>query len=318
MKLNERHLMQLAAVLDAGGVSEGAAMLGMTQPAVSRSLAMLEARVGEPLFVRGRRPLQATPLGAQLAAHGRTILAASRKASDVVEGYVKGAYGTVRVGGVPFFMDAMISQMIAGFQNLEPEVTIQQSYGHLPELAAALAGDQIDLAVVPVGVMDLGAGYDYVELLPARNVVACRPGHPLMRRRRLQAPDLAAFPWVAPLPGSPLLTDLQMILMSIGVTHLSIRYSGGSLQSVIHYLAETDALAVMPFSVIFAQRRENRVTVLPYDIPQPHRSLGILRRSGPARAPAAERFASHVISAFETLKHVIQRHENAVVWGRQA
>ena len=59
MKLNERHLMQLAAVLDAGGVSEGAAMLGLTQPAVSRSLAMLEARVGEPLFVKGRRPLQA-------------------------------------------------------------------------------------------------------------------------------------------------------------------------------------------------------------------------------------------------------------------
>ncbi|MBZ9771689.1 LysR family transcriptional regulator [Mesorhizobium sp. CO1-1-8] len=32
------------------GVSEGAAMLGLTQPVVSRSLAMLEARVGEPLF----------------------------------------------------------------------------------------------------------------------------------------------------------------------------------------------------------------------------------------------------------------------------
>src|SRR5688572_13750638 len=116
MQLNERHLMQLAAVIDAGGVSEGAALLGMTQPAVSRSLAMLEARVGEALFVRGRRPLQATPLGHQLAAHGRTILAASRRASESLDSYVRGMVGHVRVGGVPFFMDAMISRMIAEFQ----------------------------------------------------------------------------------------------------------------------------------------------------------------------------------------------------------
>ncbi|RUV13480.1 LysR family transcriptional regulator, partial [Mesorhizobium sp. M7A.T.Ca.TU.009.01.3.1] len=32
--------------------------------------------------------------------------------------------------------------------------------------------------------------------------------------------------------------------------------------------------------------------------------------------PAAERFAGHVTTAFENLKHIIKRHENAVVWGR--
>jgi DNA-binding transcriptional LysR family regulator len=147
MKLNERHLMQLAAVLDCGGVSEGAAMLGLTQPAVSRSLAMLEARVGEPLFVKGRRPLQATPLGNQLAVQGRAIIAASRRASDAVLGFVRGTKGLVRVGGVPFFMDAMISRMIGEFLNLEPEVTVQQAYMNLPEITAALEAGQIDLGI---------------------------------------------------------------------------------------------------------------------------------------------------------------------------
>jgi DNA-binding transcriptional LysR family regulator len=316
MKLNERHLMQLAAVLDAGGVSEGAAMLGLTQPAVSRSLAMLEARVGEPLFVKGRRPLQATPLGAQLAAQGRVIIAASRKASDVVQGFVKGTRGLVRVGGVPFFMDAMISRMIGEFQTLEPEVTVQQSYLNLPEIVAALETNQVDLGIVPIGVLDLGASFEFTEILPGRNIVACRPSHPLLRKRRLQAHDLTNYPWVAPLPGSPLMSDLQMILMSIGMSDLNIRYSGGSLMSVINFLAETDGLAVLPFSVVFAQRKENRVTVLPYEIPQPNRSLGVLRRIGNPRSAAAERFAAHVTAAFEDLKHIIKRHENAVVWGR--
>jgi len=85
---------------------------------------------------------------------------------------------------------------------------------------------------------------------------------------------------------------------------------------VINFLVETDALAVLPFSVVFAQRKENRVTVLPYEIPQPNRSLGILLRVGGPRAPAAERFAAHVTTAFENLRHIIKRHENAVVWGR--
>ena len=86
--------------------------------------------------------------------------------------------------------------------------------------------------------------------------------------------------------------------------------------SVINDMAETNALAVLPFSVVFAQRKENRIAVLPLDIPQPARSLGILRRVAEPRSPAAERFAAHVIAAFEELKHLIKRHENAVVWGR--
>lgn len=315
MKLNERHLMQLAAVLDAGGVSEGAAMLGLTQPAVSRSLAMLEARVAEPLFVKGRRPLQATPLGMQLAVQGRAIIAASRRASDAVQGYMRGTTGLVRLGGVPFFMDAMISRMIGEFQQHEPGITVQQSYMNLPEIAAALEAGQIDLGIVPIGVLDLGPGFEFTEILPGRNIVSCRPAHPLMRKRPLAAQDLTAYPWVAPLPGSPLMSDLQMILMSIGMSDLNIRYSGGSLMSVVNVLAETDALAVLPFSVVFALRKENRIAVLPYDIPQPNRALGILRRVNVARAPAAERFAGHVISAFDDLKHVIKRHENSVIWG---
>lgn len=315
MRLNERHLMQLAAVLDAGGVSEGAAMLGLTQPAVSRSLSMLEARVGEPLFVKGRRPLQATPLAAQLAAQGRIIIAASRQASDAVQGFVKGTKGLVRLGGVPFFMDAMISRMIGEFQRHEPEIIIQQSYMNLPEVVSALEGDQLDLGIVAMGEISSGPGYEFTEILHGRNIVACRQDHPLMRKRPIEAKDLTAFPWVAPLPGSPLMSDLQMILMSIGMSDLNIRYSGGSLMSVISFLSETDALAVLPFSVVFALRDTSSIGVLPYQIPQPNRSLGIMRKAGGTRSPASDRFASHVIVAFDSLRHAIKRHESAVIWG---
>lgn len=316
MKLSETHLMQLAAVVDSGSISGGAQTLGLSQPAVSRSLAMLEARIGEPLFVKGKRPLQATALGAQIAAHGRVILAASRRASDTVKGFMTGTKGLVRVGGVPFFMDAMISRMVAEFQNLEPDVTVSQSYGNLPDLTAALENDLIDLAIVPMGALEAAPGFAFTEILPGRNIVSCRIGHPLLRKPRLHIADLADCPWVAPLPGSPLMSDLHSILLANGMSDINIRYSGGSLMSVINYMAETNALAVLPFSVVFAQRKENRITVLPLEIPQPNRSLGILRRVGSPSSQAADRLAAHVCRAFEELKHLIKRHENAVIWGR--
>lgn len=97
----------------------------MTQPAVSRALAMLEARVG----------------------------------------------------GVPFCRDALISHMIADFQNKHPVISVQQSYGNYAELAAALKADQVDIGIIPVGLTEVDPSFIVTEILPGRNIIACRK-HP--------------------------------------------------------------------------------------------------------------------------------------------
>jgi DNA-binding transcriptional LysR family regulator len=316
MKLSEAHLIQLSAVVDAGSVSKGAAALGLSQPALSRSLAQLESRVGKPLFLRGRRPLQATPLGVQLATHGRRILAESRRAGEAVQSLLRGTRGLVRVGGVPFFMDAMISRFIAAFQNDRPDVVFEQSYGNLSDVGNGLHADQLDLGIVPLGTSGEPEGLSFTAILAARNVVCCRSDHPLQRNKRVTTADLGHYPWVAPLPGSPLLADLFAIRSSLGTPELDIRYSGGSLLSVINYIGETDALAVLPFSVWFAERKQHRIAVVPVDIPQPQRHLGILRPLGPPKNPAAGAFADFVTQSFQSMQQLILRHENAVVWRR--
>ncbi len=315
MKLDERHLVQLAAVVQAGGVTEGAALLGMSQPAVSRTLAMLERRLGEPLFLRGRRPLQPTPLGRALAEHGQAMLLASRKASELAVSFHHGRSGVVRVGGTPFFMDALISSMIADFQNAYPDVRVEQSYGYLTELQAAIQADRIDLAICPLDILDEGSGLLFQEILPGRNVVACRSTHPLLLRRKPSTAELLDYPWIAPPPGSPLLADLRSLLLSLGATEIKVRYSGGSLGSAVAYMKETDALTIMPHSVVFAFRKEKAITALPIAIPHPERALGLLRLANAPRAPAVETFAGHIRQSFESLKHLIKRHEQAVVWG---
>lgn len=315
MKLDERHLIQLAAVVQAGGVTGGAGLLGLTQPAVSRTLAMLEKRLGEPLFLKGRRPLQPTAFGRALADHGQAMLTASRKASDIVDGFRHGRTGVVRVGGTPFFMDALISGMIAEFQNTSPDVRIEQTYGYLPELRAAIHADRIDLAICPIDILDEGSGLQFQEILSGRNVVACRLTHPLLMRRRFSPVELLDYPWIAPPPGSPLLADLRSLVLSLGATEFNIRYAGGSLTSAINYLKASDALTILPHSVVFAFRNEKAITALSVGIPHPDRALGLLRRTDHLRAPAVDAFAAHIRTSFENLKHLIKRHEQAVVWG---
>ena len=60
---------------------------------------------------------------------------------------------------------------------------------------------------------------------------------------------------------------------------------------------------------------DRKVTVLPVEIPQPTRTLGILRLEGRPRIPAAEKLARHISTRFDDLRQLIKRHEDAVVWG---
>ena len=74
MQIDPKHLHILSAIIDEGGLSQGAQSLGKSQPSLSRIVADLEARLGEPLFEKGKRPLQPTELCAHLANEGRTML----------------------------------------------------------------------------------------------------------------------------------------------------------------------------------------------------------------------------------------------------
>ena len=68
-------------------------------------------------------------------------------------------------------------------------------------------------------------------------------------------------------------------------------------------------------TTLFAQRKEKTITALPINIPHPERALAILRRVDAPRSPAVEQFSAFIRSGFDNLKHLIKRHEEAVVWG---
>lgn len=314
MKIDPRHLEILAAIVDNGGLTDGAQALGRAQPSVSRTIAMVEARIGAPLFEKNRRPLVPTELCLALAAEGRKIVSATAASSSIVNTFKTGHRGLVRIGGTPVFMDGVISAMIAEFQKSYPNVRMEQSYAYADELMEQLLVGTLDLAILPMHAAKLPDGFQFSPMLPGRNVIACGSDHPLIRRRPLRLSDIAFYPWIAPPTSSPLYQDMRNILTEIGVKDFKISFSGGSLASITNILSNSDALTVLPYSVVFMARRQRSLAALSIRIGHPERSLGILSLAVHHERPAVRRFKRFVEGEFRQLSHVIMQHEQNTLW----
>jgi DNA-binding transcriptional LysR family regulator len=308
MRLDSEHLDILAVIVEKGGLTEGADALGKSQPSVSRSMALLEKRIGAPLFEPGRRPLRPTELGERLAKLGARIRAANQEASLLVRRFQQGHAGRLRVGGSPTFMDGVVSTMIADFQARFDDVQIAQSYGYMDTLSAGLRNGALDCAILPLHPSQVPSDITFVPLLPGNNVIACRAGHPLTRRKGITLADIEMYTWIAPPSDSPLFQDLQRALKSIASEDFRVSFSGGTLASIQSVLIGSDALTVLPYSVVFLSRRSMPLDVLPLRIEHPDRQLGLMTMTGQVQAPALRRFSAFLTAEFHRLRNLMD-HE---------
>lgn len=311
MKLDSEHLEILAVIVEKGGLSEGAEALGKSQPSVSRSMALLEDRIGMALFEPGRRPLRPTELGAALARIGAKIRAGNQDASLLVDRYRRGQAGRIRIGGSPVFMDGVIATMIADFQTQHAHVELQQSYGYLEELSAGLRTGALDFAVLPMNAAAIPPEMEFLPMLTGRNVIACRAGHPLTRARAITLGEIDPYPWITPPEASPLYRDLLRALRAIGKDDFRVLLSGGSLASMLRMLSGSDALTILPYSLVFLSRRALGIEALPIKIDHPDRQLGVMRLRSRTPAPAEKLLVGWFQTELQRLQ-VRMDHESQV------
>ena len=153
-------------------------------------------------------------------------------------------------------------------------------------------------------------------MLPGRNVIAAREGHPLLHGLAVTATDLPRFPWIAPPANSPLYVDFQRVLSTISVDKIRISFSGGSQSAVMGMLSGSDSRTVLPCSVLFTRRRQYRMAALSIRIEHPDRTLGLLYAVRGPLCPAARRLRGFVLARFETLAATILHHEHQSLWRR--
>ncbi|EKE45660.1 transcriptional regulator LysR family [Oceaniovalibus guishaninsula JLT2003] len=278
MKLQNEHLELLWSITEHGGLSQGARAMNKSQPSASRTISLLEKRIGAPLFEPGRRPLSPTDLGKALARIGGRMHALNREASLLVKRHSSGEAGLIRLGGTPIFMDGVVASFIADFQRTRTDIRIDQFYDYHEALVTQLDNATLDLALLPMRRGAVPETMLFDPVLPGRNVVACRVGHPLCRKPDVSAADLAFYPWIAPPAGSPLARDLTQMLRGFGSANLRINFSGGTFSSILSVLTGSDALTLLPHSVVFTAGGGGLLADLPVEVPHPTRKLGIMRR----------------------------------------
>lgn len=292
--------MQLAAMVETGSFAAAAAKLGTSQPAISRDIAFLEARLGAQLFDRTARPVQPSALCEALAEEGRAILFAREQAILKIERASSGTTGVLRIAGPPMLMDHVVTPICASFHSRHPAVEIQTQPAYIVEATSLLRSRKVDVAICAVEVF-AEDGIDMTLLMASRNVIACRLNHPLTREPAPKMDALLAYGWVAPPEGSPLDRDLRAGMEHLGASTAAIRFRSATSAGLRSYLERTDCLAVLPESVVQAMSKHHDIVALSIDLRGPTRKVGLISRSDLVETTLQRRFRAHLLREISSL-----------------
>ncbi|MEM9757260.1 MAG: LysR family transcriptional regulator, partial [Pseudomonadota bacterium] len=222
MKLDPKHLAQLSVVVETGSFQSAADRLGLTQPALSRNMKLLETRLGAPLFRRDGRRSIPNSLSLRLAQNGLAIRLAEEQASVVADQTQSGVTGELRIGAPPIVAGRFLTNVLAPFMNAHPDCSVELRTGLVHELRSMLDRGQIDVILGPRSLTEQSGAFDFHLILDDRVGILCRAGHPLVARGSLTPTDLEAHAWLAHSRGSLLRQQTEAALIASGVQRLRI------------------------------------------------------------------------------------------------
>ncbi|MEO0679984.1 MAG: LysR family transcriptional regulator [Pseudomonadota bacterium] len=301
MKLDPKHLAQLSVIVEAGSFQSAASRLGLTQPALSRNMKTLEARLGAPLFQRDGRRSVPNRLGLRLARNGRTIRLAQEQAGVVADQSLSGAVGELRIGAPPIVAGRFLTDALARFIRENPGCVVELRTGLVHELRALLEKGQVDLVLGPRTLAEPADGLRFAPLIDDRVAVMCRAGHALAGKRTVLAADLQAQTWLAHSRGSLLRQQTEAAMIASGVASMQIGCETDSIRSAMEIVAETDLITTMPRATTRPYLGD-RLIFLPYDHPRFHRPLGLIRGGDAPLSRTEERFEQTLRAALPRLE----------------
>lgn len=141
-----------------GSFSRAAWMLGISQPAISARLQMLEQELGGPLLVRGKRRLVLTPLGESFLPYARRALAVMAEGLEAARLTQAGQRGKVSLGTLESLAAGLVVAAVAQFRAAHPHVDLSVQSGNQKQLVGMLSDGLVDLALVIWPDYELPAG----------------------------------------------------------------------------------------------------------------------------------------------------------------
>ncbi len=196
MRLNQ--IRDLLAVADAGSIRAAALRVGISQPAMSKSLALLELEFQAPLFSRTSRGVNLTAFGRAFVARARVIQSELLKVPEDLASLRGNADGTVAFGIGPAASVPLVPDAMARFRLERPRARVRIREGTRNVLLPLVRDETLDFAIAERVNDEVEPGMRYQPLLQPELVIAARKDHPLEGARSLA--DLADAPWLVVYP----------------------------------------------------------------------------------------------------------------------
>jgi LysR family nitrogen assimilation transcriptional regulator len=144
--VDSRLIEYFLRVAELGSINKAATDLRLSQPALSRHIALLEHQVRAKLFTRTQGGVLLTDAGTLLLERARPIL---RQLTKLVEQVGDRAAGQLSIGVAPswryLFTSKFISRLVAEY----PGVSLRVHEGASHELREVMHSGMLDLAIVP-------------------------------------------------------------------------------------------------------------------------------------------------------------------------
>jgi DNA-binding transcriptional LysR family regulator len=213
--LSLRQLEYLVTVVDAGSFTKAAALLHVTQPALSHQVRALEAQTGGRLLERLPRAVRLTPMGRAMLPHARAALADAERARAAARRVAGLETGELQVATIYSMSLGLLPPVLRAWSQLHPGVRVRLvEHRHADDLLAAMASGGADVGVGPApgdwdGEVRLIGAEDFVIALPADDPAA-------VGQNRLDLSELADRSWVHYAPGHGLAQVLDLACATAG------------------------------------------------------------------------------------------------------
>ena len=285
MSINLHHLRLFAAVVDHGGFTRAAAQLGLSQPAISKSLAELERSLNVRLLHRSGRSTELTHAGRILHARAREIFGVVRLAERELREIRGLKRGRLRIAASPTIGTYLLPPVLARFHRRRPTVRISSTQTDDRTVLKLLLESRVDVAIVE-DVID----HDLVDVVRWRDdelVVVAPAEHELVSRDQVLPGDLATFDFLVNERGCPIRRAAEGAFAERGVRLKTMRVGGA--EAMKQGVAAGLGLAIVSRAAATDLISLGRITVVPVDGLVIRRVLSRLRLRSRGRgiSPAA-------------------------------
>jgi LysR family pca operon transcriptional activator len=284
-RIKLRHISAFLETVRLGGVARAGTVLGMTQPAVSRALAELEAVLATPLFDRSRRALALTAAGEMFARFAQAGLATLQQGMDALEAARSGQQ-VVAFGALPTAEVRIVPEALKRFAKGPLASRTRVESGPSPYLLGLLRTAAIDFVVGRLASPEAMDGLSFEHLYSEHLALVVRPDHPLAARETVTLAQAAAYPLLMPPRGAIIRPAMDALLIAGGVGRLAAEVEAVSNSFGRAYTLASDAVWAISESVVRGDIAAGHLARLPVDSRATLGPIGITTRTGAHLSPA--------------------------------